>query len=87
MILVSARVFFFVVGVEEGYAAETIEKIGILDEEKGCIKWARKRRREEVNEWTAATLTSGPHLGKKKNGQKRGHSLTLGVVRSGAFFF
>ena len=54
------------VGVGEGYAAENTENIGVWDEKKGCIKWARKGRREEVNEWTAATLTNGPRSGKEK---------------------
>ena len=54
------------VGVEEAYEAENTENIGIWDEKKGCIKWAGKGRRKEVNEWTAATLTSGTRLGKKR---------------------
>ena len=65
-----------------GYAAENTERIGIWDEKKenGPERDGGKK------------LTSGPRhrravdrvLG-KKNGQKWGHSLTLGVVRASVF--
>ena len=74
------------VGVEEGYAAENTAKIGIWDEKKGCIKWARKRRREEVNEWTAATLTSGPRFREEKQ-PKMGSLVNFGCGPLGGLVF